>query len=99
MLRRRVEFDVIQWDRKSVDNGEELDRAIQVHVKDSILIVPYPLRRPCYLVADKENAIITRIRLDLAHRGARIRPGLDSRLLSHGATSWRKAEIRRAAGD
>ena len=73
--------------------------AIQVHVKDGILIVPHPIRRACYLIADKEDSIVTRIGFNLRYRGASICPSLDSRLHSHRVTSLVKGEIGRTAGN
>jgi hypothetical protein len=81
-----VKFDVTQWDRKSEENAEGLDSAIQVHVKDGVLIVPNPGVWSCHFVTDEENPIVTRIGLGLTHCGARTCPGLDGRLHSHCVT-------------
>jgi len=101
MLRRRVEFNILQRrDRISVKvNFKRLNRAIKVHVKDGVLVVPDTGIWPCYLVAYKEHSIVTRIGFDRSHSGAGICPGLDSRLHSHGVTSLVKGEIGRTAGD
>ena len=58
MLRRRMKSDVVQIRRKTWKNNfEGLDGAIQVHVKDGVLIVPYSGIWPCYLVTDEEDPI------------------------------------------
>lgn len=99
MLRRRVEFDVIQWDGKPEENAERLNGAIQVHVKDGIFIVPDSSGGPCHLITDEENAIVTRIGLDPGYCCTRIRPSLDSSLHSHGVTGLVEYEIGRPATD
>jgi hypothetical protein len=65
VLRWRVEIDVTQWDRKAEENLKGLNRAIQIHVKDGVLIMPQPGIWPCYLVTDEEDPIIALVRLDL----------------------------------
>ena len=76
-----------------------MNGAIKVHVKDSVLTVITATANWRQSVSNKENAIVSRIRLDLVHRGASICPGLDSRLHSHRVTNWGKKEIRRTATD
>ena len=66
MLRRRMKSDIAQIRRKTWKNNfEGLDGTIQVHVKDSVVIVPHSGIWSCYLVTDKEDPIVTRIRLNL----------------------------------
>ena len=67
---------------------EGLNGAIQVHVKDGVLIMPQPGIWASYLVTDEEDPIVTRIGLNLIDCGARSCPGLDSRLHSDGGTDW-----------
>jgi len=92
-----VKADVTQRDRKAEENLKGLNRAIQVHVKDGVLIVPHPGIWPCYLVTDEENPVITRVGLDLPHRRAGSCPRLDSRLHSDGRTDGRKVKKSRPA--
>lgn len=75
---------------------ERLNRAIEIFVIDRVVIMPDSGRRIRHLVADKENAIVTRIGLDLVHSGASSCPGLDCRLHSHCATNGAKRETRSA---
>ena len=98
MLWRRVKSDVA-WTGSNKEDAERLNGAIQVHVKDGILIMPQPGFMHCHLVTDEENTIVTRIGLDLGHCCTRIRPGLDSSLHSHGVTGLVKYEIGRPATD
>src|SRR5262249_26501710 len=87
MLRWSVETDIRQtWLENWKHNFKGLNGAVQIHVKESVLIVPYSGVRPCYLVTDEENPITTRIRLNLVYYRARSCPGLDSRLHSDGRT-------------
>src|SRR4051812_36129114 len=90
-----MKFDVsevrfgTQWD------SEGLNSAIQIHVIESILIVPDSSRRVGYFVAHKPNPVVTWVGCDLADR--RARPRLDGRLHSECVTYWRKCEIGSAA--
>src|SRR5882724_1871591 len=79
--------------------AEGLNRTIQVHVKERILVVPDPGRRISYSIAHEPNPIVTGIGLNLVYRRARIRPSLDGRLHSHGVTGLVKCEIGRPATD
>ena len=73
-------------------HAEGLNSAVEVHVKQGILIVPYAGRRAGYFVAHQPNAVVTRIGFNLIDCGARSCPGLDSRLHSHGRTDRWKVE-------
>jgi len=99
MLRRCVESNVTYVNSGAEGHAEGLNCAVEIHVKERILIVPNASRRVSYLVAHKPNTIVTRIGLNWVHCCARTCPGLDSWLRSHRATGWRKAKIRRAAGN
>ena len=92
VLRRRVETDVTYINSSAQGHTEGLNCAVEVHVKERILIVPDSRRRVSYFVAHKPHPIVTRIGLDLVDCCAGSCPGLDSRLHSHGDTSWRKVE-------
>ncbi len=95
-----MKSDIAQiWRKTWKNNFEGLNRTIQVHVKDGIVIVPHSGIWPCYLVTDKKDTIVTRIGLHLLYRGARSFPGLDRRLHSDGGTDRRKIEKCRPAGD
>jgi hypothetical protein len=99
MLRGGVKADFTQWDRKAEENLKGLNRTIQVHVKDGVVIVPQPGIRPSYLVSYKENTVITGIGLNLTDCGARSCPRLESGLHSDGGTDRREIEKCRATGD
>ena len=95
-----MKSDIAQIRRKTWKNNfEGLNRTIQVHVKDGIVIVPHSGIWSCYLVTDKKDTIVTRIGLNLLYRGARSCPRLDRRLHSDGGTDRWKIEKCRAAGD
>ena len=100
MLRRGVESNIAQVRRKEWKNDfEGLNRPIQVHVKDGILVVPNASRGPCHLITDEESPIVSGIGLVFGHCCARTCPGLDSRLHSDRTTHRRKGEICRAAAN
>jgi hypothetical protein len=82
-----------------INDLEGLNSAIQVHVKDGILIVPHTRIWPCYLVTDEKDPVITWIRLNLIDCGAGSCPRLDSRLHSDGRIDRRKGEKGRAAAN
>ncbi len=82
-----MKSDIAQIRRKTWKNNfEGLDGAIQVHVKDGVLIVPHAGIWACYFVTDEEETIIARIGLNLIDCGARSCPGLDSRLHADSRT-------------
>jgi len=100
MLGRRVKSDIAQIRRKTRKNNfEGLNRTIQVHVKDGIVIVPHSGIWACYFVTDKEDTIVPRIGLNLLYCGARSCPRLNRRLHSDGGTDRLKIEKCRAAGN
>lgn len=82
MLRRSVKTDVAYINSGIQGHAEGLNSAVEIHVKQRILIVPYAGRRGGYLVAHQPNTIVTRIGLNLIDYGAGSCPGLDSRLHS-----------------
>ena len=95
-----MKSDIAQVRRKTWKNNfERLNRAIQVHVKDGVLIVPHSGIWPCYLVTDEEDPIVTRIRLNLLYCGACSCPGLDSRLHSDCRTDGCKVEKCRSTAN
>jgi len=95
-----VKSDIAQIRRKTWKNNfEGLNRTIQVHVKDGIVIVPHSGIWPRYFVTDEEDPIIARVRLRLLYCGARSYPSLDSSFHSDGRTDCRKIENCRAAAD
>ena len=91
MLRRRMKPDVTNADSASQGHTERLNRAIQIHIIESILIVPDSSRWVGYFVADKPEAVVPRIRVQAVHCRASPRP--DGRLHSGSFTCWRKAEV------
>ena len=91
-----MKSDVGQVDREEGDT-ERLNGAIEIHVKNDILIVePATVR---YLITDEEFPIVARIGLDFCNCRTCISPGLDGRLHSHGVTGLVKYEIGRPATD
>lgn len=97
-LRRRVKSDVVpyRWG-KLRNNFEGLNSAIKVLIIDGVLIVPHAVGRACHFITDEENAIVTRIRLDLVHCCAW--PSHDGRLRPHRGADSRKRKIGRAAAN
>jgi hypothetical protein len=91
-----MKTDVTDVYSRPKGHTEGLDRAIEIFVIDREFIVPDAGRRIRHVVADKENAIVTRIGLDLVHSGTSSCPGLDCRLHSHCATNGAKRETRSA---
>ena len=65
---------------------KRLNRAIKVHVKERILVMPDASIGVGHLIAHEPDTIIAGIGLDLVHGCARSHPFLDSRLHTHGAT-------------
>ena len=68
-------------------HAEGLNSAVEVHVKQGILVVPYAGRRVGYLVAHQPNPVVTRIGFKLIDCRVRSCPSLDSRLHSDGRTT------------
>ena len=88
-----MKSDIAQIRRKAWKNNfEGLNRTIQVHVKDGIVIVPHSCIWPCYLVSDEKDSIVARIGLNVLYRRACTYPRLDRRLHSDGGTDRRKIE-------
>jgi len=83
----------VQW------HAEGLNSAVEVHVKQGILVVPYAGRRAGYCVAHQPDAVVTRIGFNLIDCSARSCPRLDGRLHSDGRTDGRKVEKGRPAGN
>ena len=94
-----MESDITDADSSSQRHVKRLDRAIQVLVIHSIVIVPDAGRWIGYFVTHKTDAIVSRIRLDLIYYGARRGPGHDGRLHPHRGTNGRKREIGRATAN
>ena len=99
MLRRSVETDVAYINSSVQGHAKGLNSAVEVHVKQGILIVPYASRRVGYFVAHQPNAVVTRIRFNRIYCSARNCPRLDSSLRSDGRANSRKAEKGRPAGN
>ena len=100
MLRRGVETDVSDIDSGSQRHTKGLNGAIQVHVKERVLIVPDASRRIGYLVAHEPNPIVARIRLDPGYWGAGDSPpSNDGRLHLYCDSSGCKGERVRTAAN
>lgn len=80
-------------------HAERLNRAVKVHVKQRVLIMPDAGGRISYFVAHKPNSVVAWIRLHLAYSCASICPCLDGGLHSHCVASLIEYEIRRTATD
>ena len=91
MLGRRVKSDVTDVNSGSQRHTERLNRAIQIHIIENILIVPDSSRWVGYLVADKPEAVVSGIRLQAIHR--RACPCPDGRLHSRSVTCWEKEKL------
>ena len=79
-----MKTDVAYVNPGAQGRAEGLNSAVEVHVKQGILIVPYASTGVGYLVAHKPCTIISGIRFDLVHRRSRTCPKLDGRLHTHG---------------
>jgi hypothetical protein len=93
MLRRRVEPNVVQFDRREqrVNDFERLDGAIQVLIIDGIFIVVHAVGWACHFVTNEENTIVARIGLDrVAYR--RAGPRFNGRLFTHGFADGTKTK-------
>ena len=90
MLKRRMKSDVRDVYSGPKRHAKGLNRAIEVLVIQGILIVPDSHAWIADLITHQPDAIVTGIRLDLAHR--RGCPGHDSRLLSHAGARAGKAK-------
>src|SRR5438309_1056603 len=69
---------------------EGLNRTIQILVIDRVLVMPNSSIWIRHFVADKPDAIISRVRLNLVH--CRAGPSFNGRLLSHGGGCASKSE-------
>lgn len=99
MLWRGVETGVTYVNSSAQRHAKGLNGAVQVLVKERILIVPDSRGGVGHVVAHKPNAIVTRIGHELGNCCACSCPSLDCRLDSHRGTNRRKVENRRPAGD
>ena len=75
LLRRRMKFDVTDVRPGCERHTEGLDRAIQVHVIKSILIVPNTGTWVSHFVTHEPNPVVVWIGFNVVHRGARRYPG------------------------
>src|SRR5262249_20922164 len=91
MLGRRMESNVIRRRNKKRKNDfKGLDSAIQVLIVDGVLVVPHSGSGTGHFITNEEDAIISRIWLDLGHR--RACPSHDGWLLSDRAAHGIKSE-------
>jgi hypothetical protein len=98
LLRRRMKFDVTDVRPGPEGHTKGLDRAIQVHVTKSILIVPNTGTWISHFVTHKPNPVVVWTWFKLVHCGARRYPGLNGGLHPNRATDRGKVEIS-GAGD
>lgn len=92
-----MKTDVTDVHSRPNGHTEGLDRAIEIFVIDREFIVPDAGRRIRHLVANQENAIVSRIGFELVHSGAGNCPGLDGGLHSHCVSESCKSEAGGAA--
>ena len=92
-----MKTDVAYVNSGAQGHAEGLDSAIEIHVKQGILVVPYAGRRVGYFVAHQPHAIVTRIGFNLIDCRVCSCPRLDSRLHSDGRTDGRKVKKSRPA--
>jgi len=97
MLRWSVEIDVCDIHSLSYRHAEGLNGAVQIHVKESVLIVPDTGGRSRDLITYEVNAIVAVIGLRLSYR--RLRPGLNRRLHARCVSRRYKGESVRTAAD
>ena len=97
VLRRRVKTDVAYVNSSAQGHAEGLNSAVEIHVKQGILVVPYAGRRVSYFVAHQPHAIVTRIGLNFVDCSVRSCPRLDSRLHSDGRTDGGEVKKSRPA--
>ena len=90
-----MKADVTYIGAKPQRDTEGLNGTVQVLIVQSVLVVPNFGTWVCDLICHKPDAVGSRVRLDLIHRGAR--PCLDGRLHSQCVTDWREREISSAA--
>lgn len=87
-----MEFDVVYSRLEPWKNNlKGLNRAIEVLVVDGIFIMPVVRRWLCHLVSDKEDAIFSRVWLNLCNY--RACPRSDGRLHSDRWTKSHKCEV------
>jgi len=89
-----VEVYVAYVGARSQRHTEGLNRTIEIHVIQRVLVVPDSRSRVRHLIAHKPDAIVTRIRLNLIYCGTR--PSHDGRLHLKGQANRRKCEKARA---
>ena len=89
-LRRRVKTDVADVDSWSQRHAKGLDSSVQVLVIQSVLIAPDARTWIRHFVTHKPDAIVSRVRLELIDRGARVRPSRDARSHPHRGANRRK---------
>ena len=78
--------DVTQVDSSSHGHAEDLNGAVKVHVKQGVLVMVNAGSGACHFIAQKPDAVVARVRLNLGYRRARSCPGHDGRLHPHGRT-------------
>jgi len=94
-----VKTDVAYVNSSAQGHAEGLNSAVEIHVKQGILVVPDASTGVGYLVAHKPKTIVSGIGFDLVHRRSRTCPKLDGRLHTHSVRNRCKVKIRRAAAD
>ena len=94
-----MESDVAHVNSAVQRHAEGLNSAVEVHVKQGILIVPHAGRGVGYFVAHQPNAVVTRIGFNLIDCRVCSCPRLDSRLHSDGRTDGRKVKKSRPASN
>jgi hypothetical protein len=88
MLRRRMKPDVADVNAGCQRDTKRLNASIEVLVIERIFVMVNTGRRVGHLVTHKPDAVVTRVGLDLAHRGTG--PGHYGGLHSHRRSRRRK---------
>lgn len=89
-----MKTDVTDVNASTQWNTEGLNRAVEILIVKSVFIVPHTGHWICNLVPDESDAVISRVRLDLAQRCASRRPCHYGGAPPNRVTKSRKSEVR-----
>ena len=90
MIKRGVKPQIAHRDSISQRHAEGVDPTIKILVIDRVLVMPNSSTWIRHFVADKPDAIISRVRRNLVH--CRAGPSFNGWLLSHGGACATKAK-------
>ena len=89
-----MKSDVTDVSASTQRNAEGLNRAVEVLIINSVFVVPHARAWVCDLVANESDAIVSRVRLDLAQSCASPCPRRYGGPPPNRVTNSRKSEIR-----